>query len=312
MVSLGKRAAEGQGHSAPKKQRFIEEFLSGRFRNAVDSSSSEDEQEPLEKLNGDDRTKCIGLSDDIVDTPKTDLTLDSPGTPERKLTLPVRGTPAPPLAVESAKGTNDHSAYPKPGRNSENEVPSLQSKQTARVSAVTPKSAVQHNPVPPSRSLFEMWGKPAPTPPKQESQPTPGASQRRGRGGRRTANRNLPNGTMAEADEEPVAFQGQAEDAYAVNPLPKGPIPSHLPPEILRGMYTSPPGVKAKPGLNRNLPPLSRIEDIFDDIARTALKHGFEKVLDHLKCRELRVATMFSGTESPLLALDMLKNSELS
>ncbi|EFQ99013.1 DNA repair protein rad8 [Nannizzia gypsea CBS 118893] len=82
-----------------------------------------------------------------------------------------------------------------------------------------------------------------------------------------------------------------------------------VPPEILRGKYTALPGERPKPGLDRSLPPIHKIEDIFEDLTAQALKNGFDSFLDHIGARELRVATMCSGTESPLLALEMIRNS---
>ncbi|ODH45084.1 hypothetical protein ACO22_00379 [Paracoccidioides brasiliensis] len=86
-------------------------------------------------------------------------------------------------------------------------------------------------------------------------------------------------------------------------------ILTNFPPEILRGKYSSLPGKKPKPGLNLSLPPISKIEDIFDDISINAERYGFNSVLEHIGSRELRVATMCSGTEAPLLALEMVIDS---
>ncbi|EDN07154.1 predicted protein [Histoplasma mississippiense (nom. inval.)] len=83
-------------------------------------------------------------------------------------------------------------------------------------------------------------------------------------------------------------------------------ISINSPPEILRGKYHSLPGKKPKPGLDFNLPPISKIEDIFDDISINAERNGFNNFLDHIGSRDLRVATMCSGTEAPLLALEMV------
>ncbi|OQD90948.1 hypothetical protein PENANT_c001G04633 [Penicillium antarcticum] len=58
--------------------------------------------------------------------------------------------------------------------------------------------------------------------------------------------------------------------------------------------------------LASDLPPLHRLEDIFADMASKALERGFSDVLCQLGKRPLRVATMCSGTEAPLLALDMI------
>ena len=82
-----------------------------------------------------------------------------------------------------------------------------------------------------------------------------------------------------------------------------------VPPEILRGKYTILPGERPKPGLDRSLPPICKIEDIFEDLTAQALKNGFDSFLSHIGSRELRVATMCSGTESPLLALEMIQSS---
>ena len=58
-------------------------------------------------------------------------------------------------------------------------------------------------------------------------------------------------------------------------------------------------------GLDPSLRPMSGIDDIFDDIATKALRLGFRKVLKHFQGRAIRVATMCSGTESPLLAMQL-------
>lgn len=67
-------------------------------------------------------------------------------------------------------------------------------------------------------------------------------------------------------------------------------------------------------GLDTSLPPLYNLSDIFEDIAmrRLSLPGGeLRNVLGFLNpkggpIRELRIATMCSGTECPLLALDLL------
>ncbi|KAK2750622.1 hypothetical protein FQN57_002693 [Myotisia sp. PD_48] len=82
-----------------------------------------------------------------------------------------------------------------------------------------------------------------------------------------------------------------------------------IPPEILRGKFSTVPGERPKPGLDRSLPPIYKIDKIFDDLATKARQNGFNKFLEHIGSRELRVATMCSGTESPLLALEMIQDS---
>ena len=56
-----------------------------------------------------------------------------------------------------------------------------------------------------------------------------------------------------------------------------------------------------------DLPPIHDIATIFSDmVARTP---EMKSVTKHLNGRPLRVATMCSGTESPLLALEMIRRS---
>ncbi|OJD37011.1 c-5 cytosine-specific dna [Diplodia corticola] len=62
-------------------------------------------------------------------------------------------------------------------------------------------------------------------------------------------------------------------------------------------------------GIDTNLPPLSNIEDIFKDITQLAMENGFNKTLDALNGHELRIATMCSGTESPVLALELVSEA---
>jgi hypothetical protein len=68
---------------------------------------------------------------------------------------------------------------------------------------------------------------------------------------------------------------------------------------------------KASPD-ESSLPPITQISDIFTDIVDRCcdLKNGnLVDVVDRLNGRKLRVATMCSGTESPLLALDMISQA---
>lgn len=63
-------------------------------------------------------------------------------------------------------------------------------------------------------------------------------------------------------------------------------------------------------GLNKNLKPLCKIDDIFDDLTWNATKNGFEDFLAKIGSQKLKVSTLCSGTESPLLALQMIQESE--
>lgn len=81
--------------------------------------------------------------------------------------------------------------------------------------------------------------------------------------------------------------------------------PSGSQKEMVRAVASS---SKVK-GLDESLPPLNRIDDIFLDLTTKALDKGLDKCLQHLDGQPLRVATMCSGTESPLLALEMIRDS---
>ena len=57
---------------------------------------------------------------------------------------------------------------------------------------------------------------------------------------------------------------------------------------------------------------MSKLDDIYEDMTGRAMELGFERVLGHLGERPLRVVTVCSGTESPLLALEMVQKSKYS
>lgn len=55
-----------------------------------------------------------------------------------------------------------------------------------------------------------------------------------------------------------------------------------------------------------------QLSNIYQDMTRRAMELGFGDVVEHLGGRALRVVTVCSGTESPLLALEMVQRSEFS
>ncbi|KXT14985.1 hypothetical protein AC579_7740 [Pseudocercospora musae] len=63
---------------------------------------------------------------------------------------------------------------------------------------------------------------------------------------------------------------------------------------------------KLHQGPELSLPPIFNIDDIFEDLTSRALALGFDRTVHALFNRPIRVATMCSGTESPLLALGMI------
>ncbi|KAJ4383483.1 hypothetical protein N0V86_001532 [Didymella sp. IMI 355093] len=79
------------------------------------------------------------------------------------------------------------------------------------------------------------------------------------------------------------------------------------PTSVLRRRSRLPP--KQDKGLDLNLPPLDNIGEITDDMASKAIELGLSQVLQGLGDRSINVATMCSGTESPLLFLQMLSEA---
>ncbi|KAF2772471.1 hypothetical protein EJ03DRAFT_324490 [Teratosphaeria nubilosa] len=77
--------------------------------------------------------------------------------------------------------------------------------------------------------------------------------------------------------------------------------------EDMKRLLNRPKGVVK--GLDHSLPPLHEIDEIFVDMTERALKMGLGRATTHLKARPLRVATMCSGTESPILAMQMVSDS---
>lgn len=63
-------------------------------------------------------------------------------------------------------------------------------------------------------------------------------------------------------------------------------------------------------GINDKLPPLSDIGDIFLDMANKAWSLGLRQVIEQFDNRPLRVATLCSGTESPILAIQEISLGE--
>ncbi|MCJ1285663.1 hypothetical protein MMC26_005004 [Xylographa opegraphella] len=61
--------------------------------------------------------------------------------------------------------------------------------------------------------------------------------------------------------------------------------------------------------INQELRPMHEIADIFAALTGKALETGFSDALVHLGSHRLKVATMCSGTESPILALQMVQDA---
>ncbi|KAF1931765.1 uncharacterized protein M421DRAFT_90003 [Didymella exigua CBS 183.55] len=102
---------------------------------------------------------------------------------------------------------------------------------------------------------------------------------------------------QSSADED-----GDEEDADSID-VDIAPEPT----STLRRRSQLPP--KQGKGLDLSLPPLNNIRDITADMTSKAIKLGLSEVLQSLDGRSINVATMCSGTESPLLFLQMLSEA---
>ena len=58
----------------------------------------------------------------------------------------------------------------------------------------------------------------------------------------------------------------------------------------------------------QSLPPMSDLRSIFSTLVDAAMQYGFADYLQHSPVKRLCIATMCSGTESPIFALQMIKD----
>lgn len=77
--------------------------------------------------------------------------------------------------------------------------------------------------------------------------------------------------------------------------------------EMSDTQQTTKKGARAAAPDASDLPPIHKIPAIFSDLVSRIPE--IKEVADHVAGRKLRVATMCSGTESPLLALELIQQS---
>ncbi|KAF9883832.1 hypothetical protein FE257_002769 [Aspergillus nanangensis] len=79
-------------------------------------------------------------------------------------------------------------------------------------------------------------------------------------------------------------------------------------PEIVHSLpYSGPKSTRTQLALG--LPPLFKLGDIYRSITARALELNLDDFLSHIGSRPLRVVTVCSGTESPLLSLEMVQEN---
>lgn len=59
------------------------------------------------------------------------------------------------------------------------------------------------------------------------------------------------------------------------------------------------------------LKPITSLPEAFEDLTSRAMKNGLRQVLSSLAGRAIRVATMCSGTESPIVALELIRDCKV-
>lgn len=79
---------------------------------------------------------------------------------------------------------------------------------------------------------------------------------------------------------------------------------------VLRGNRPTTNLGRSNKGVDLKAPPLSSLEECMFDMTAKAVDLGLLDSLSHLEGRPIRIATMCSGTESPLLALDEISRGK--
>jgi site-specific DNA-cytosine methylase len=105
-----------------------------------------------------------------------------------------------------------------------------------------------------------------------------------------------------ENNEEGIERKEEEEATTALTSKPTRPKPKSR-------AKKKPSDAQNGKGIDFNLPPIDNIEDSFMDMTAKALELGLDDALDTLNGRQINVATMCSGTESPLLAIKQISKA---
>ncbi|CAJ2509459.1 Uu.00g144850.m01.CDS01 [Anthostomella pinea] len=117
-----------------------------------------------------------------------------------------------------------------------------------------------------------------------------------------------------ECEEEAEIVEEISKSTKPRSIKPRSTKPRSIKPRSTKPRSTEPRSTKSSSaangkGIDFNLPPIDSIEGAFADMATTALNLGLDEVLEELADRQIEVGTMCSGTESPLLAFDLLSKA---
>ena len=111
---------------------------------------------------------------------------------------------------------------------------------------------------------------------------------------------------LDEDEESGLLFSGSSDDESSEGSVLDDVVPELLPASRPKSHAKQKATPKPGKGINFSLPPLDNIGEIVGDMATRAVELGLGDVLQKLDGRPINVATMCSGTESPLLFLQML------
>lgn len=111
---------------------------------------------------------------------------------------------------------------------------------------------------------------------------------------------------LDEDEESNMLFSGSSDDESSESSGPDDVVPELLPASRQKSQAKLKATPKQGKGIDLSLPPLDNISEIVADMATRAVELGLGDVLQKLDGRPINVATMCSGTESPLLVLQML------
>ncbi|KAF2853893.1 hypothetical protein T440DRAFT_515377 [Plenodomus tracheiphilus IPT5] len=84
---------------------------------------------------------------------------------------------------------------------------------------------------------------------------------------------------------------------------------AELPKRLERNTTKTPARLRAGKGIDLSLPPLNNVKDCFSDLSTKSVSLGLGTALEKLGSIQIKVATMCSGTESPLLALSEISRA---
>jgi len=113
----------------------------------------------------------------------------------------------------------------------------------------------------------------------------------------------------ASADEE-ASSTSDAESLDLLSDEDAGPVEDDQARSNPRKKIKTGESSRTGKGIDLSLPPLASIQECMSDMTAKAVELGLCKALESLGGRPIRVATMCSGTESPLLALDEISKGQ--